>query len=553
MILVVVFLLILQGGITMIQAPQNYKSGLYLRLSRDDEGVSESSSIATQKKMLQTYAAEHRYSVYDLYIDDGYSGTNFDRPAFQRLISDIKAGNVNMVITKDLSRLGRDYIQSGEYIENFFPAHNVRYIAINDGYDSESQYTDIAPLKNVFNEMYARDISKKIRSAFQTRMNEGLYIGGFAPYGYKKDPNNKNHLIIDEEVAYVVRDIFDMSVKGYLPKQIADCLNQQKIMTPGVYRCYKNPKLDLEHYSPNKEWTTEKVNKILKNQVYLGHTLQGKTNKVSFKSQIIIQKPQDEWIIVKNTHEPIIDQSSFDIVRKRLTGRRISCNSKTDFKNIFSGVAFCADCGKQMSATATRRKDRPYNLVCGNYKAYGSRKCSNHFIDYIDLCNLVKDQILQYVNMSHKDRLKLLEQIKDNEYEKIRRRTDTKQQTIEKLKARSVELDSIIQKLYDDNCTGFISNERFGKLLDKYEQEQKDIEMQVKHFNTPYAISQREEAYKRFFSIIDEIVDIQQLTPQIVHKLVDKIIVHQGYYDENSNGVHKNQKIDIYFRFIGKD
>ena len=233
---------------------KNYRAGLYMRLSKDD-GVGESSSITTQRKILRAYAEEHGFSVYDEYMDDGWSGTNFERPEFKRMISDIEAGHINLVLTKDLSRLGRDYITAGQYTEIYFPSKGVRYIAINDGYDSDSPYTDIAPFKNVINEMYARDTSRKIRSAFSAKMQGGSYIGNFAPYGYQKDPGDKNHLVPDPVTAPIVQRLFRLAEAGTGLSEIARLLNGEGVVTPAVYRCMTHPYLKMEDYTKRREWT----------------------------------------------------------------------------------------------------------------------------------------------------------------------------------------------------------------------------------------------------------------------------------------------------------
>jgi site-specific DNA recombinase len=373
-----------------------YRAALYVRLSKDDEGASESASISTQRKMLRNYAQENGFVVYDEYIDDGWSGTNFERPDFRRMVQDIESRKVNLVITKDLSRLGRDYIATGQYTEIYFPSKGVRYIAINDGYDSDSPYTDIAPFKNVVNEMYARDISRKIRSAFATKMRDGSYIGNFAPYGYKKDPINKNHLIPDEKTSLIVQEVFQMAAEGGKPVEIARHLNSRGVPPPSVYRRSRHPQLGAEHRSKRSEWTSGAVTKLLANIVYLGHMAQGKTTKVSFKSRTTIRNPRRDWIVVMNTHEPIIDQDTFDMARRRTQCR--TCKKEGTFFNVFSGIAKCADCGRNMSTVSTRKKGSPADLACGGYKLRGSRECSNHFIDYNHLCRIVLDTVSEHTD-----------------------------------------------------------------------------------------------------------------------------------------------------------
>ncbi|WP_442985538.1 recombinase family protein [Sedimentibacter sp. MB31-C6] len=522
-----------------------------MRLSKDDEGLSESSSISTQKKMLSSYAKENKFEVYDEYIDDGYSGTSFERPAFLRMIRDIEDKKVNLVITKDLSRLGRDYITTGQFTEIYFPEHGVRYIAINDGYDSESIYNDIVPFKNVLNEMYARDTSKKIRSAFQTKMKEGSYIGNFAPYGYKKDPNNNGHLIIDEEAASVVKEMFEMAEMGHKPTDIAKYLNEKGIMTPAMYRCSTRPYLDIDKYSKRKEWISVTVAKMLKNIVYLGHTAQGKTRKVSLKSNATIINPPEEWIIVKNTHEPIITQETYDIVRQRTIAR--TNKRKSNFKNIFSGIAKCADCGKNMSTAGTRKKGAVANLVCGGYKLYGSKECSNHFIDYETLYDIVLNELKKHICLTENEKKSILKELQDEN--DLSKDSNLKKniKMLEEYRLRIKEIDSIIQRLYEDNVTGKISDSRFSNLLNSYEQQQHNILNKIEELENIERLKEdsQKEAYAKFFELIQDYTEIKELTPELLYKVIDYIEIGQGHYEKTDKGKVKKQSIKIYYRFIG--
>lgn len=519
-----------------------------MRLSREDEdATNESASIQTQRKMLRSYANENSFFVYDEYIDDGWSGTNFDRPGFQKMIHDIESGYVNMVITKDLSRLGRDYITAGQYTEMYFPEHQVRYIAINDGYDSLNPFNDIAPFKHVINEMYARDTSKKIRSAITTKMKEGNFIGNFPPYGYAKDPQNKNHLVIDYEVAPVVREMFAMAEHGYRPGEIAKIFNDRKIATPAVYRCMKHPNLNIENYSERKEWTSSIVCKMLRNIVYLGHMAQGKTNKVSFKSKITLVKPKDEWYLVKNTHDPLITQETFDNVRNRSVARKNDHNK--GFRNIFSGIAKCMDCGRNMSTTGTRKKEAIANLTCGGYKLYGSKECSNHFIDYQTLYDVVLKDIQSQICLTEEDKLEILESLEheqreDNEELEIKR-------TIEDLNSKAREFDIIIQRLYEDNMSGKINDDRFKRLLDTYENQQKDITSRIEMLSRMTEPTPEKKAYQDFFLLLKDITEVKELTTDLLHKLIDYIEIGQGYFEDVDSHKIKHQSIKIHYKFIG--
>lgn len=287
------------------------RGAIYLRLSKDDESNKESSSISNQRKLLLKYAKLHYFPIIKEYCDDGFSGTSFDRPGFKQMITDIEKKEINLILTKDLSRLGRDYIKTGQYTELFFPAHHVRFIAVGDGYDSALSNDDLIPFRNIINEMYARDISKKIRASLQVRMEEGAYIGNFAPYGYQKSPNDKHCLIPDPVSAPVVKRIFSEVSIGIRPSMIAKKLNEEKIPSPALYRCHLFPGLKPEHYTTCKSWTANTIIKMLHNPVYLGHMVQGKSRKISFKSKRTLSTPSPERAVVYNTHPPLVTKEVF--------------------------------------------------------------------------------------------------------------------------------------------------------------------------------------------------------------------------------------------------
>lgn len=307
---------------------QTVRGCIYLRLSKDDESAGESASISNQRKLLLHYAKEQRLPVEKEFCDDGYSGTTFDRPGFKAMIAAIERKEVNLVLTKDLSRLGRDYIQTGQYTELFFPARGVRFIAVGDGYDSACSAADILPFRNIVNEMYARDISRKIKASLQVRMGEGAFIGNFPPYGYLKDPADRHHLIPDAAGAAVVKRIFYEAARGLLPSRIAAQLNEEHIPSPALHRCETHPGLSPEHYTARGLWTANTIIKMLHNPVYLGHMVQGKTRKVSFKSSLTVSVPPSQRSIVPDTHEPLITEKLFKRCEKQLATR--ACRKKSD-------------------------------------------------------------------------------------------------------------------------------------------------------------------------------------------------------------------------------
>ena len=530
-----------------MKAGSTYKAALYMRLSKDDDGTSESASITTQRKMLRSYAADQGFQVFDEYVDDGWSGTNFDRPDFKRMIADSEAGDVDLVMTKGLSRLGRDCITTGQYTEIYFPSKGVRYIAINDGYDSDSPYTDIAPFKNVINEMYARDTSKKIRSAFTTKMRDGAYIAAFAPYGYQKDPADKNHLVVDTQSGEIVKQIFRLAANGALPIEIARTLNAQGTPSPAVYRCMTHEGLDVNQYSQRQEWTSATITKMLRNVVYLGHTAQGKTTRVSFKSHLTVSNPRDEWIVVENTHEALVDAETFDLVRRRSASR--TCGKKGTFYNLFSGIAKCADCGKNMSATGTRKKGSPANLTCGGYKLYGADECSNHFIDYNVLYEIVLTSLKEQLCISRGERAAILDNAQKHPLFIVKQQDHRKE--LGSIKKRLRELEKIIGKLYEDNAAGRLNNARMNKLLPKYEQEAEALENRMDAIEVEKAapVPLEQTSREKLDKLLCQFTDVTELTPKLLFKLIDHIEIGQGHYEKGAHGRVKHQTVKIFYRF----
>ena len=448
---------------------------------------------------------------------------------------------------EDLSRLGRDYITTGQYTEIYFPSKGVRYIAINDGYDSDSPYTDIAPFKNVINEMYARDTSKKIRSAFTTKMRDGAYIAAFAPYGYQKDPADKNHLVVDTQSGEIVKQIFRLAANGALPIEIARTLNAQGTPSPAVYRCMTHEGLDVNQYSQRQEWTSATITKMLRNVVYLGHTAQGKTTRVSFKSHLTVSNPRDEWIVVENTHEALVDAETFDLVRRRTTAR--TCEKKGAFYNLFSGIAKCADCGKNMSATGTRKKGSPASLTCGGYKLYGADECSNHFIDYNVLYEIVLTSLKEQLCISRGERAAILDNAQKHPLFIVKQQDHRKE--LGSIKKRLRELEKIIGKLYEDNAAGRLNNARMNKLLPKYEQEAEALEnrMDAIEMEKAASVPLEQTSREKLDKLLCQFTDVTELTPKLLFKLIDHIEIGQGHYEKGAHGRVKHQTVKIFYRF----
>ena len=366
------------------------QAALYLRVSREDGDRGESGSIENQRRLLRCWAEENGIGVLGEYVDDGVSGTTFQRPEFRRLLRDIQRGTIRLLLVKDLSRLGRDCVRMGLFTEEIFPALGVRVIAVNDGYDSERPDA-LLPFRNVLNELYARDLSGKIRSAMEAGRRAGKYMGALPPYGYRRDPEDRHHLLPDPEPASVVREIFHRAAKGASPAETAEILNRMGILPPLCYRRQKtagDPGTGM--------WSASSVRKILRNPVYLGDLVQGKTKKLSFKSGIVRPCPKESWIVTENAHEPLVSREEAALAKANLSGRLRRGDGA--FCNQFAGLAFCADCGNRMSAVGTRRKTGKADLVCGRYKRKGRSGCTGHFLPYEHLCRMTEILLLQHLS-----------------------------------------------------------------------------------------------------------------------------------------------------------
>lgn len=524
------------------------KTVLYMRLSREDmEKEGESASIENQRKILRRYAKEHGYAIYKEYVDDGISGTTFERPGFREMMGDVEAQGISLILIKDLSRLGRDYIQVGNYLENIFPQYHVRCIAVNDNYDSQcSDANDFMPFKNLFNEFFARDTSKKIRTTFKEKYKRGEYIGNFAPYGYQKDPLNKNHLIIDVHAADTIRRMFKLAAEGINPKAIAKLFNEEGIPSPIVYRCEVH-KLDVSVFSYCKslEWTSYGVRKMLKNICYLGHMAQGKTEKISYKNDTQMVKGRDEWIVVKNTHEPIVDEETFKIAQKRMSQRVHRPNK--NFVNVFSGLAICADCGKNMSTAPTKKKGAIYNLACGRYKLYGARGCTNHFIDYDVLYGLVLASVKKQVSLTDQDKSEII-----NELESCSKKEEqgSRAEELKSLLNEEKKLSLLISGVYEDFYFERISKSIKESLVSKYSEKIERLKRKIKLYEAEEALQEEgEKQNKKFMELIKKYTAVTALDSELLFSLIDRIEVEQGRYEEENGRKIKRQKVKIYFKF----
>ena len=517
-------------------------TALYCRLSQDDMLAGESNSITNQKSILLKYAKENGFTNTQFYTDDGYSGTNFNRPDFQRMKTDIEDGRVSTVIVKDLSRLGREYLQTGYYTEIFFSQYDVRFIAIHDNVDTQRGDNDFAPFKNLMNEFYARDCSKKVRAVLKSKGMSGKPLTSNAPYGYKKAEGNKDLWIIDEEAAAVVRKMFTLCIGGYSPFQIAKKLSEEQILTPSAY--FELRATGSISAPKPYHWSNKTVESMLHKQEYTGCTVNFKTTKKSYKSKKYVHNPKEDWIIFKGTHEPIVSESDFDLVQELTKTKRKIQRDNT--ANPFSSKVYCADCGAKMYlCRAKSMSEDQEHLKCGRY-AKDKDDCTAHFIRTI----VLKDIVVVEIN-------RLLTEIHDNEEEFVQLAMEKSNRThlsdLKKAKKtltdnekRIAELDRLFKRLYEDNVAGKISDMRFDQMSKDYEAEQEQLKQ--KNAELSLFISENEQKTSdvtTFMQVVRKYEVVTELTPEIMNELIDRIEVHAP---DKSSG-HRRQTIDIYFRF----
>ena len=526
-------------------------TALYCRLSQDYKLEGDSNSIINQKKILQKYALEHGWTNYRFYIDDGISGTTFNRPGFQEMIADIEAGIVKRVIIKDMSRFGRDYLQVGMYTEIMFPEHDVHFIAVNDGVDSTQGDNEFTPFRNIINEWYAKDTSKKIRAVMKVKGNAGEHLTTNAPYGYMKSPENPKVWIKDAEPAQVVYEIGLYVMDGFGPAQVARMLRERNILTPVAYYESKGIKCSATKNVRNAgpyDWDATTVANIMDRwREYLGHTVNFKTRKKSYKSKKVINNPESEWVIFENTHDPIWTEAIADAVKlARQTRRR---PTKMGEMGMFSGMMFCADCGSVMyQCRATGfRKDQEYYL-CSGYRKSKDYCGTTHSIRTVIQEELLLQNLRLIVSFAKEHKNEFVQMVMD--LKERNRGLAKKKKLLTESEKRIAELDNIFMRLYEDNISGKLTDERFRKLSQNYENEQSSLKDQV--------VLLREEIEKvesqcanvdRFLSIVERYTEIPELTPHILHEFVDKIVVHSA--SDPHSRIKRRQEVDIYYKGIG--
>ncbi len=512
-----------------------FNVAIYIRLSREDGDKEESDSVGNQRKLLTEYVAKKDdFILYDVYVDDGYSGTNFNRPSFQRMIADIEDGKVNCVVVKDLSRFGRDYIDTGRYLERYFPELGVRFISVTDSIDSMKQaYDMLLPIKNIFNEQYARDISKKIQATVKSKQKAGEFIGAFTSYGYKKSPVDKNKLVIDDYAADVVRRIFSLYIQGYGKQRIAKLLNAEGILCPAEYKKvngenYKNcNRLESTTY-----WSYSTINSILHREMYVGNMVQGtKHQRMRSKQK---KMPKEEWIIVENTHEPIIDKATWEKAQSLLQKRTRELDLETN-KNIFAGFVKCGDCGRAMTKNMWRRADgsKTYSLYCGTYKRNGKQYCTPHTLPMAVLEDIVLGDLKAIVDSV--DNLKELVQSQSFTASKVKRIADTE---LSKIKAELGRVKRLKKSIYEDYREELISKEEFLSYREDYLKKEELYSKQIEALEEKKKDNVTEDVFETpWLKRLLELKDIETLDRDIVVEMISEIKVYE------------NRKIKITYNF----
>lgn len=526
-------------------------TALYSRLSCDDDLQGDSNSIKNQKAMLGKYAQEHGYKNPQFYVDDGYSGTNFNRPDFQRMIKDIEAGKVKTVIVKDMSRFGRDYLKVGYYTEIFFGERNVHFIAVNDGVDNNNEYdSDFTPFRNIINEWYAKDTSKKVRAVLKAKGNSGKHLCNCPPYGYVKDPQDKQKWYADEEGARVVKEIYALCIQGYGPTQIARQLTERGIDSPIVWKSKHGVKYKAEKFDKPEIWTTHSVIEILANPTYLGHTVNFRTTKKSYKSKQIVYRPKEDWVVFENTHEAIIDQDTFDTVQRLRESKRRP--ARLGEMSVFSGLLFCADCGKKLYLN--RHKEyKNYSkdhFICATYRKDKviPRRCTAHSINLDAVEQIVLTDLQRVLAMAKSNEKEFAELLQSNYNKEAKRDLTAKAKEFDESERRIKELDRIIQRVYEDNINGKISDERFKKMTQAYEDEQAELTERVKLLRRELeAAKEQSDSTDKFLRLVRKYTKITELTPEIVRTFIEKIIVHEK---EKADG-KRRQTVEIIYNCVG--
>ena len=530
---------------------QHYKAALYCRLSVDDGNFGGSVSIETQKILLEQYCKDHKITDYKFYCDDGCSGTNFDRPSFKKMLSDIDEGKINLVIVKDLSRFGRNYVEAGMYVQRFTDS-NIRFIAADDNYDSLVNSDDLLfPIKNVVNEMYARDVSKKTKAAKKAKARDGQFIGSKAPFGYKIDPNDRHHLIVDEPAAQVVKRIFGLASEGVGYNKMAKIFREEKVLTPIAYFNLNNPDyFKSDYWRKEFDWHVTSIRAILNNEVYLGKLVYGKQRNKSMKSKEKVRNPKEDWIVVENCHEPIITQELWDTVHKILNAKHRP--AKAGEVQMFAGFLYCSDCGHCLTYSQKQRKDGSYHgaYSCWMYKTHGKEYCASHYITFDTIYELVLIDIQRNLFQYRKNTDKFKSILSRKYQSDSQKQAEQITLEYEQKQKRCEELDKIISRLYEDNVLGRIGDERYESMSQSYELEQVEIKKALPILKSKIdELKRQSDCADNFINVIKKYTIIDKLDAAILNELIDKIVVH---HKEQAEDGRTFQQIEIYYRFVGK-
>lgn len=530
---------------------QHYKAALYCRLSVDDGNFGGSVSIETQKILLEQYCKDHKITDYKFYCDDGCSGTNFDRPSFKKMLSDIDEGKINLVIVKDLSRFGRNYVEAGMYVQRFTDS-NIRFIAADDNYDSLVNSDDLLfPIKNVVNEMYARDVSKKTKAAKKAKARDGQFIGSKAPFGYKIDPNDRHHLIVDEPAAQVVKRIFRLASEGVGYNKMAKIFREEKVLTPIAYFNLNNPDyFKSDYWRKEFDWHVTSIRAILNNEVYLGKLVYGKQRNKSMKSKEKVRNPKEDWIVVENCHEPIITQELWDTVHKILNAKHRP--AKAGEVQMFAGLLYCSDCGHCLTYSQKQRKDGSYHgaYSCWMYKTHGKEYCASHYITFDTIYELVLIDIQRNLFQYRKNTDKFKSILSRKYQSDSQKQAEQITLEYEQKQKRCEELDKIISRLYEDNVLERIGDERYESMSQSYELEQVEIKKALPILKSKIdELKRQSDCADNFINVIKKYTIIDKLDAAILNELIDKIVVH---HKEQAEDGRTFQQIEIYYRFVGK-
>ncbi len=531
---------------------QSYNTALYMRLSRDDENYGDSVSIETQRTILQQYAKENELHVVGEYIDDGWSGTTFDRPNFKRMMEDVEAGRINCIATKDLSRFGRDHVMVGYYLEYVFPEKQIRYIAVSENEDSKKGLSDFVPFKNLFNEWFAKDTSRKVKTALHAKFAAGERIFTYAPLGYIRHPEIKNAIMIDGETSWIIEKIFDLAFHGAGAAKIAKILMEEKVPTAGWLNYKRYGKFaHIYDGAPEEKaysWTLSQIKSILKDETYIGNSVHNKQTNISYKNKKKVRKPQEEWFRVENTHEAIVSKEVFDAVQKQIDTRHRQQKDATT--QIFSGLLKCADCGWSMRFGTNRQNKKPYShFTCRQY-SQGLKQCSSHYIRYDYLYAYVLSRIQELSRQAHIDEKDLLNRLLKSSDKEISANAKKQNTELARAEKRRGEIDRKFAKLYEDWSDGRITEYNFNMMSQKYQTEQQELVVKIERITAEIADKKKTTVdAETWISLIKQYANPTELTAELLNTLIEKIVIHEATVGEDGM---REQGIDIYYRFIGK-